>query len=111
MSHLEEAGDPVSVDVAKTLRYSGLDYNDPREGRFASYVRYLLDRGRWTDLADDVKEADGGNSHSPRFGVYLRMLAVWLNLRKRKPTPSGPRTSSSRKTNSKRSRPARYRQG
>lgn len=41
-----------------------------------TYVRYLVDSGRWADLKPRLAEiGDDGNSHSPHLATYERMLA------------------------------------
>ena len=45
------------------------------------YARSLFEAGKWTELADDFRNADGGNSHSPRIGVYQRMLDAYGPMR------------------------------
>ncbi len=73
---LASLGDLVEHD----LRYLGFDFNDSREGRLGSYVRHLQDTHRWTELAEDMADADGGNSHSPMLDGYGRMLKVYRPL-------------------------------
>lgn len=64
-------------DHEYVLRYQGLDYNDAREGKLASYVSYLQSTDRWTELRDDVEAADGGNSHAPMLTRYQGTLRVY----------------------------------
>ncbi len=67
------------------LSFRGFDFNDPREGRLASYAAHLIEMGRWSELAkcfDD--EHEGGNSHMPVLSSYLRMLdefqPIWAEM-------------------------------
>ena len=63
------------------LSFRGFDFNDPREGRLASYAAHVIRDGRWVELAihfDDQHER--GNSHMPVLETYLRMLAVFRPL-------------------------------
>lgn len=46
----------------------------------ASYVGYLQATDRWTDLTEDVKAADGGNSHALMLGRYRAMLDVYVPI-------------------------------
>lgn len=66
----------LEADHRDVLRFQGFDRNDAREGKMASYVDHLQERGRWTDLIEDVKAADGGNSHVPMLARYESMLRV-----------------------------------
>ncbi len=64
------------VDYA--LNFRGFDFNDPQEGRLASYARHLISDGSWSEMAghfDD--EHERGNSHMPTLATYQRMLSVW----------------------------------
>lgn len=65
------------ADHKYVLFFQGFDGNDAREGKMASYVDYLQAMDRWTDLVEDVKSADGGNSHSLMLGRYQAMLDVY----------------------------------
>ncbi|HVF74255.1 MAG TPA: YfbU family protein [Acidimicrobiales bacterium] len=65
------------ADHKYVLFFQGFDGNDAREGKMASYVDYLQATGRWRDLVDDVKAADGGNSHSLMLSRYQAMLDVY----------------------------------
>ena len=59
------------------LTFQGFDGNDTREGKMRSYVRFLQNTDRWTDLREDVDAADGGNSHSLMLGRYQAMLDAY----------------------------------
>lgn len=60
------------------LTFSGFDFNDSQEAKFASYARHLIKDGRWTDLADCFDDKhERGNSHMPTLATYQRMLNVW----------------------------------
>lgn len=69
--------DALLADHKYVLFFQGFDGNDAREGKMASYVDYLQATDRWTDLVEDVKAADGGNSHSLMLGRYQAMLDVY----------------------------------
>jgi uncharacterized protein len=58
----------------RELKFSGFDGNDPKEGRYLAYTRFLWDDGQFTESKDDG--SDGGNSHSPMLEVYRRMVAA-----------------------------------
>ncbi|KOX27116.1 hypothetical protein ADK67_15015 [Saccharothrix sp. NRRL B-16348] len=64
---------------ADLLRFSGFDFNDPREARMADLAQYLIDDGRWTSLAHHFDnrhpEHAQGNSHMPVLDFYQRLLA------------------------------------
>lgn len=62
------------------LTYQGFDFNDAREGKMGSYVTYLLETDRWSELRDDVTAADGGNSHSLTLPRYMGRLKVYSPL-------------------------------
>lgn len=66
--------DNLLADHKHALYFQGFDGNDAREGKMASYVDYLQSTHRWTELTEDVKAADGGNSHSLMLGRYQAML-------------------------------------
>lgn len=73
----EPERDALLADHKYALSFQGFDGNDAREGKMASYVDYLQATGRWTDLTEDVKAADGGNSHMIMLGRYQGMLEVF----------------------------------
>jgi uncharacterized protein YfbU (UPF0304 family) len=78
VAELDEAErDALLADHKYALFFQGFDGNDAREGKMASYVDYLQATDRWTDLTEDVKAADGGNSHAPMLGRYQGMLGVF----------------------------------
>lgn len=62
------------------LAFHGFDANDRVEGRMRSYARYLLETDRWTDLATDFEQNDGGNSHRRTLPTYRRMLEAYEPL-------------------------------
>jgi len=72
---LAEQGQPVGTDLARRLQFEGFDHNDPLECQMAQYVTYQMREDRWRELRPHIEACDGGNSHSPRLEVYLRMLA------------------------------------
>ena len=69
--------DALLADHNHVLTFQGFDGNDVREGKMRSYVRFLQNTDRWTDLREDVDAADGGNSHSLMLGRYQAMLDVY----------------------------------
>jgi uncharacterized protein YfbU (UPF0304 family) len=69
--------DALLADHKFALYFQGFDGNDAREGKMASYVDYVQATGRWTELAEDVKAADGGNSHSLMLDSYQAMLDAY----------------------------------
>lgn len=69
--------DALLADHKYALYFQGFDGNDARECKMASYVDYLQATDRWTELTEDVKAADGGNSHSLMLGRYQAMLGVF----------------------------------
>lgn len=78
MDSINQAGDLEPW----TLEFRGFDFNDRRESRLASFATYLINSGRWTDLADCFgRDRDGGNSHAPMLDSYLRMLDVYEPMR------------------------------
>ncbi|MDA8073392.1 MAG: YfbU family protein [Actinomycetota bacterium] len=82
--------DALLADHKYDLCFQGFDGNDAREGKMASYVDYLQATDRWTDLAEDVKAADGGNSHSLMLGRYEGMLRVFRPIWKEAVRGGGP---------------------
>jgi uncharacterized protein YfbU (UPF0304 family) len=73
----EPERDALLADHKYVLTFQGFDGNDAREGKMRSYVNFLQKTDRWTDLVDDVKAADGGNSHARLLGLYQAMLDVY----------------------------------
>jgi len=74
----EEERASLGSDAERRVQFPGFDFNDRREGRMASYARYLIDDGRWESMAkyfDD--EHDRGNSHGSMSDMYSRMLEVF----------------------------------
>jgi uncharacterized protein len=85
--------DAVLAEHEYALVYQGLDRNDAREGRMASYVTFVQSTGRWTELREDVEAADGGNSHAPMLSRYQAMLDVYRPVREQKTRNfGGPRS-------------------
>lgn len=66
------------------LAFHGFDASDPVEGRMLGYARYLLETDRWTNLAADFDQNDGGNSHRRTLPTYRRMLEAYEPLFKAK---------------------------
>lgn len=73
---LAELGD----DDIYELSFNGFDGGDPRESRLLSYTKYLIDDGRWTDLAEHVGGRQEGNSHMPMLAAYQRMLRTFKTI-------------------------------
>ncbi len=62
----------------RALEFQGFDANDAVESTLLSYARYLIDGGKWEELAryfDD--EHSRGNSHGRMLGRYQRQLDVF----------------------------------
>jgi uncharacterized protein len=71
----------LGEDCERRLRFAGFDLNDSRECRMLTYVRYLVDRRRWTEIKPRLAEiGDEGNSHSPRLATYERMLDAYTPI-------------------------------
>ncbi|WP_454044680.1 YfbU family protein [Cellulosimicrobium sp. Marseille-Q8652] len=77
-SYGELSGDErkaLAEEAKYGLKFGGFDFNNRREGRMASYAKYLIDEGKWEHMAkyfDDDHER--GNSHMPTIDMYTRML-------------------------------------
>lgn len=84
METLGKAGEGVDAHLARHLRFKGFDGNHPLEGHMASYVDYLIEEGRWSELRPQIEEADNGNSHSEMLPTYLRMLTAHATIMNRK---------------------------
>lgn len=67
----------LTSDYRYTVTFRGFDGNDALESKMASYVKFLQKTDRWTELREDVKAADGGNSHAPMLRLYQAMLDVY----------------------------------
>lgn len=76
-SRLKESG--TAVDE-RSLEFQGFDHNDGLEGHMASYVKYLLNDGRWAELQPQRKRNDNGNSHHRILDTYMRMLAEFRRI-------------------------------
>lgn len=83
---LERSVESVGLDAVRALdehaehalRFRGFDFNDRREGRLATFAKYVISTDRWTNMAVYFDPGHGhGNSHSPVLASYLRMLAVF----------------------------------
>lgn len=71
-------GDSLDEEVRRRLRFDGFDGNHPEEQRLLTYACYLIEAGKWSELAPVFSdENDGGNSHAERLEIYLRMLAAF----------------------------------
>lgn len=58
----------------RDLSFRGFDYNDSEESALSSYVEYLFDDDRYTELKEPLfRFSDGGNSHHPNIDIYRRM--------------------------------------
>ena len=91
LRELDEAErDALLADHPHKLTFGGFDFSDDREGKMGSYVVFLMESNRWTDLGDDVEAADGGNSHAPMLGRYQKMLDVYEPRLEEKRRPAGP---------------------
>lgn len=68
----------LGEDRIDRLKFRGFDLADELEGRLLSYVRYLVRRGRWTELGPRLKEiGDDGNSHHRCLPFYQRLLEAY----------------------------------
>lgn len=76
----DDPADPLTDSELSQLHFGGLDGNDSREGRMATYVEYLLDEDRWQPVKEDWQAADRGNSHMPTLASYLRQLEVYTPM-------------------------------
>lgn len=86
--------EPISEELAHSLRYRGFDHNDALEQKMASYVEFLISDGRWVERADFVEGPERGNSHHPTLETYSRMLAEYRRIREdQRKKPSSGRTS------------------
>jgi uncharacterized protein len=71
----EDERTALAEEAEYGLEFSGFDFNNRREGRMASYAKYLIEDGKWEGMAkyfDD--EHERGNSHMPTIDTYTRML-------------------------------------
>ncbi len=71
----EDERESLAEEAKYGLRFIGFDFNNRREGRMASYAKYLIGEGKWEQMAryfDD--EHERGNSHMPTIDTYTRML-------------------------------------
>jgi uncharacterized protein len=81
IKRLEEQGTIVSEELGYELEFQGFDYNDGLESHMASYVEFLMDEDRWTELQPQLDRNDGGNSHHRVLDMYMRMLAEYRRIR------------------------------
>jgi uncharacterized protein YfbU (UPF0304 family) len=71
----------LDSDFEHALMFRGLDYNDDREARLATYAEYLVSTDRWTERAGEFGGLPGtGNSHTRMLDTYQQMLSVWRPL-------------------------------
>ena len=57
-----------------TISFRGFDYSDSEETALPSYVRFLFEDDRYTELEEPLMRfSDGGNSHHRNLDVYRRM--------------------------------------
>lgn len=80
IQRLEKDGVTVSDELSRRLEFQGFDHNDGLESHMASYVEFLVDEDRWTELQPQLDRNDGGNSHHRTLDVYLRMLAEYRRI-------------------------------
>lgn len=80
IDHLEKDGTPVDERLADALEFRGFDHNGAIEGQMASYVTFLMQDDRWTELKPQLKRNDNGNSHHPVLDTYLRMLSEYRRI-------------------------------
>lgn len=80
IDHLSKDGMPVDDKLAFELEFEGFDHNDPLEGHMASYVDFLMQDDRWTELKPQLERNDNGNSHSRVLDTYLRMLSEYRRI-------------------------------
>lgn len=67
------------------VTFRGFDLNDRLESRLLGYARHQIEQGKWETLAKHFdRDRDRGNSHSPRYDVYDRMLEVYRPIWKAK---------------------------
>lgn len=84
IDHLAKNGTTVNEELAFRLEFEGFDYNVALEGHMASYVEYLTQGDRWSELKPQIERNDGGNSHAPLLDVYMRMLAEYRRIKDRR---------------------------
>jgi uncharacterized protein len=78
LARLDEADLSALGDETHLLEFIGFDFNNTRELRLAVFARYLIEDGRWPDLAHHFDEAhERGNSHMPTLDRYQRMLTAY----------------------------------
>ena len=70
----------LGEDAVAQLAFRGLDGNDALESRMLAYAKYLIETGRWTNLARYFEQNDGGNSHWRTLSAYQRMLEAYTPL-------------------------------
>lgn len=80
IARLEEDGTNLDDELKDRLEFMGFDHNDGLEGHMASYVQFLVESDRWTELKPQIERHDNGNSHRLLLDVYLRMLAEYRRI-------------------------------
>ncbi len=67
--------DALGESTRYRVRFRGFDFNNRREARLHGFAKYLIDDGKWEDLAVYFdREHERGNSHMPMLRAYERML-------------------------------------
>jgi uncharacterized protein YfbU (UPF0304 family) len=86
-----EAVKQINERAEFALRFSGFDFNDPREGRLADYAEYLTTKkGRWSELVEHFDDQhERGNSHCPMLEHYRSMLAAFQPIWQQKVRGTG----------------------
>ena len=74
----------LGKDAVARLAFGGLDGNDALESRMLDYAKFLIEGGRWTNMAGYFEQNDGGNSHWRTLPAYQRMLEAYTPLYKAK---------------------------
>ncbi|KUM36487.1 YfbU family protein [Arthrobacter sp. EpRS71] len=80
LERLDKEGTAVADKLRFRLEFIGFDHNDALEGHMASYVDFLMNDDRWTELKPQLERNDNGNSHHRMLDVYLRMLAEYRRI-------------------------------
>lgn len=79
LARTSDTEDAVGADEHDTLTFQGFDHNHSLEGHMASYVRHLVDDGRWEGF-QPLLTKNGGNSHMPMLDIYSRMVAEYRRI-------------------------------
>jgi len=85
ITHIRKDGGDIDEATVRTLTFHGFDHNDELEGQMSDYVRYLVESGKWSEQKEFVLGDDHGNSHSPMYDTYSRMLSAWREVKQRRP--------------------------